>query len=264
MTRRLVLLPGGSPPSALFLFFLSFLTSVTSFSFSKSLCSSSSVIYSGNRFESAAVPSAVAFLPLAMSTFEAETQVEEADEASDEASEDSDEEEEEEWIEEEFELLTEKDFYDTEWKIGTVMDSSPSTIATTWVRLTTTAEGTNLATWGDSNRILARGKWAVDVPSQFFSISRESFGGWLGKQIWAGTLEDYYFMEGTVRGWSPISPASVIGQWQGIRLGVSKEERGVAPWFRREETEEEGERVEEETGEEEQNEKESGNGNEEP
>ena len=40
-----------------------------------------------------------------------------------------------------------------------------------------------------------------------------------------------------MRGWSPISPASVIGQWQAVRLGVvegdrvSKDERGEAPWF---------------------------------
>ena len=45
------------------------------------------------------------------------------------------------------------------------------------------------------------------------------------------------FLDGTVRGWSPISPASVIGQWQAVRLGVvegdrvSKDERGEAPWF---------------------------------
>eukprot|EP00584_Thalassiosira_punctigera_P001243 CAMPEP_0172525866 /NCGR_PEP_ID=MMETSP1067-20121228/890_1 /TAXON_ID=265564 ORGANISM="Thalassiosira punctigera, Strain Tpunct2005C2" /NCGR_SAMPLE_ID=MMETSP1067 /ASSEMBLY_ACC=CAM_ASM_000444 /LENGTH=269 /DNA_ID=CAMNT_0013309247 /DNA_START=22 /DNA_END=831 /DNA_ORIENTATION=+ len=141
-----------------------------------------------------------------------------------------------EWVEEEFELLTERDFYNTEWKIGTLMDDDPrnaKSIDTTWVRLLTTEDGDNKAVWGDGSE----GKWTVDVPTQFFSISKESFGGWLGKKIWAGTIEDYYYLEGTVRGWSPISPASVVGQWQGVRLGVvngdrvGEEERGEAPWF---------------------------------
>lgn len=41
---------------------------------------------------------------------------------------------------------------------------------------------------------------------------------------------------------SYASPASVVGQWQAIRLGVvdgervTAEERGVAPWFGREES----------------------------
>lgn len=159
-----------------------------------------------------------------------------------------DDDEEMEWVEEEFELLTERDFYNTEWKIGTLMDGaprSPTSIDTTWVRLMTTEDGTNKAVWGDGSK----GKWTIDVPSQFFSISKETFGGWLGKQIWAGTIEDFYYLEGTVRGWSPISPASVDGQWQAIRLGsmddggdrVTAEERGVAPWFMEEEEEEQKE-----------------------
>jgi hypothetical protein len=154
------------------------------------------------------------------------------------------EEDEMEWVEEEFELLTERDFYNTEWKIGTLMDNKPrdaKSIDTTWVRLVTTESGENEAIWGDGSK----GKWTIDVPSQFFSISKESFGGWLGKKIWAGTIEDFYYLEGTVRGWSPISPASVVGQWQGVRLGVvdgervTAEERGVAPWFAADEATEE-------------------------
>ena len=149
-----------------------------------------------------------------------------------------------EWVEEEFELLTERDFYNTEWKIGTLMDDKPrdpKSIDTTWARLVTTEAGENKALWGDGSK----GKWTIDVPSQFFSISKESFGGWFGKQIWAGTIEDFYYLEGTVRGWSPLSPASVIGQWQAIRLGVVEgervtvEERGEAPWFSIEEKDDE-------------------------
>ncbi|KAL7516909.1 hypothetical protein ACHAWX_001878, partial [Stephanocyclus meneghinianus] len=149
-----------------------------------------------------------------------------------------DDDDETEWVEEEFEVLSERDFYNTEWKIGTLMDNKPrvpSSIETTWVRLTTTEDGQNKAVWGDNSK----GRWVVDVPSQYFSISKETFGGWFGKKIWAGTIEDFYYLEGTVRGWSPVSPASVIGQWQAIRLGVvdgdrvTQEERGVAPWFQR-------------------------------
>ena len=132
-----------------------------------------------------------------------------------------------EWVEEEFETLTERDFYNTEWKIGTLMDNKPrdpKSIDTTWVRLSTTEEGTspfhyalfasdlcvssllssspgtNKATWGDGSK----GKWTVDVPSQYFSISKETFGGFFGKKIWAGNIDDFYYLEGTVRGWSPI------------------------------------------------------------
>jgi len=155
-----------------------------------------------------------------------------------------DEDDEMEWIEEEFELLAESDFYNTEWKIGTIMENKPreaSSIDTTWVRLVTTENGDNKAIWGDNSQ----GKWTIDVPSQFFSISKETFGGWFGKQIWAGTVDDFYYLDGTVRGWSPISPASVEGQWQGVRLGVvegdrvSVEERGEAPWFTAAESEDE-------------------------
>jgi len=146
-----------------------------------------------------------------------------------------------EWVAEEFELLTERDFYNTEWKIGTLMDNMPreaQSIDTTWVRLVTTDAGENKAIWGDG----AAGKWTVDTPSQFFSISKESFGGWLGKRIWAGTVDDFYFLDGTVRGWSPLTPASVVGQWQAKRLGpvdgedrCTDQERGTAPWFLSEE-----------------------------
>eukprot|EP00571_Detonula_confervacea_P010299 CAMPEP_0172300634 /NCGR_PEP_ID=MMETSP1058-20130122/2667_1 /TAXON_ID=83371 /ORGANISM="Detonula confervacea, Strain CCMP 353" /LENGTH=260 /DNA_ID=CAMNT_0013010457 /DNA_START=71 /DNA_END=853 /DNA_ORIENTATION=- len=160
-----------------------------------------------------------------------------------------------EMVEEEFELLTEKDFYNTEWKIGTLMENKPrdpKSIDTTWVRLVTTESGDNKAIWGDNSK----GTWKVDVPSQFFSISKESFGGWFGKQIWAGTIEDFYYLDGTVRGWSPISAASVDGQWQAVRLGVldgdrvTLEERGEAPWFAIEEEEDSEEKLELGSGEE--------------
>ena len=144
----------------------------------------------------------------------------------------SDEDDDEEWELEEFENLSEPDFYGSEWKIGTLMDGKKK-IVETWCRCVVKEDGQFLAIWGDG----AEGKWNFDSTNQFFSISKDTFGGWLGKQIWAGSVEDYYFMEGTVRGWSPLSPASVIGQWQMKRLGVAPDEAGVAPWFETEDEE---------------------------
>jgi hypothetical protein len=147
------------------------------------------------------------------------------------------EEEDEEWEFEEYERLSESDFYGSEWKVGTLMEGS-KTIDETWCRCAV-QDGQFIAVWGDGSD----GRWNFDAGSQFFSITKESFGGWFGKKIWAGTVDDYYFMEGTVRGWSPIQPASVIGQWQMKRLGVDPEEAGVAPWFSRDDegmSEEEG------------------------
>jgi len=95
--------------------------------------------------------------------------------------------------------------------------------------------------WGDG----AKGTWTLDVTSQFFSISKETFGGWFGKKIWAGSMDDYYFLQGSIRGWNPVSPASVLGSWQMKRLGVSPEEAGVAPWFMEEEVEEVKNEIEE-------------------
>eukprot|EP00554_Chaetoceros_debilis_P005385 CAMPEP_0194073176 /NCGR_PEP_ID=MMETSP0149-20130528/698_1 /TAXON_ID=122233 /ORGANISM="Chaetoceros debilis, Strain MM31A-1" /LENGTH=225 /DNA_ID=CAMNT_0038753151 /DNA_START=106 /DNA_END=779 /DNA_ORIENTATION=+ len=129
------------------------------------------------------------------------------------------------WEYEDYETLTEADFYQSEWKVGTVMEGKDK-IKETWCRLVV-KDGEFIAVWGDSGD----GKWNFDPNSQFLSISKESFGGWLGKKIWAGTLEDFYFMEGSVRGWGPLSSASVVGQWQAKRLGVDPDEAGTAPWF---------------------------------
>lgn len=139
-----------------------------------------------------------------------------------EESEDSDE-----WEYEEFEFLSESDFYSSEWKVGTLMDDKKNEIEETWCRLLL-QDGEFVCIWGDG----AKGKWNFDKTSQFLSMSKDTFGGWLGKQIWAGGIDDFYYLQGTVRGWSPISPASVVGQWQAKRLGISKDEDpGVAPWF---------------------------------
>mmetsp|Transcript_7796 Transcript_7796/g.11448 ORF Transcript_7796/g.11448 Transcript_7796/m.11448 type:complete len:237 (-) Transcript_7796:150-860(-) len=138
-----------------------------------------------------------------------------------------------EWEFEEYEKLTESDFFGSEWKVGTLMDGA-NKIDTTWCRCVV-QDGEFIAVWGDNSK----GKWSFDAGSQFFSITKDTFGGWFGKKIWAGSVEDYYFMEGTVRGWSPISSASVEGQWQMKRLGVDPDEAGTPPWFEENSEEEE-------------------------
>lgn len=133
-----------------------------------------------------------------------------------------DDEDEYEYVE--YDALTEAEFVGSEWLVGTNWDRSSDKIEETWVRLVVSEEGKNMCYWGDNSE----GKWSLDVASQFLSISKESF---FGKQIWAGVVEDYYFLQGTVRGWTYLMPASVLAQWQARRLGVDKEEAGVAPWF---------------------------------
>ena len=145
---------------------------------------------------------------------------------------DDDDDEEDEWEFEEYEDLRETDFYNSEWKVGTLMDGS-NNIEETWTRLIV-QDGEFICVWGDGSN----GKWNFDAASQFLSMSKDSFGGWLGKRIWAGSVDDFYYVQGTIRGWSPISPASVIGQWQAKRLGVDKDEVGLAPWFQDDEEEE--------------------------
>lgn len=144
------------------------------------------------------------------------------------AEEDDDEEVEYEYVE--YDILTEPEFVSSEWLVGTVMDKKPNNIAETWVRLAVDKDGKNVAIWGDNSQ----GTWNFDTANQFLSMSKENI---FGKDIWAGVVDDYYFSQGTVRGWNFLSAAAVVGQWQAKRLGVDREEAGVAPWFQ--ETEEE-------------------------
>ncbi len=129
------------------------------------------------------------------------------------------------WEYVEFDRLTESDLAGSEWLIGTCWDNRPAAIDETWCRLITNGkDGTNVAVWGDN----AQGKWSLDVATQYVTVSKTR--PW-GKQIWACLVEDYYYMRGTVRGWSFWTAAAVEGQWQARRLGVDPEEAGVAPWF---------------------------------
>lgn len=140
-----------------------------------------------------------------------------------------DEEEEYEYVE--YDILAEPEFMGSEWLVGTVMDKNPNKIVETWARLATDKDGKNIAIWGDGSE----GTWSFDVANQFLSISKEAL--W-GKDIWAGVVDDYYYTQGTVRGWNFFAAAEVKGQWQAKRLGVDPEEAGVAPWFQEDDEEE--------------------------
>lgn len=142
-----------------------------------------------------------------------------------------DDDEEEDWEYVEFESLTETDLIGSEWLVGTCWDDKADKIDETWCRLVTTEKGENLAVWGDNKE----GKWALDVATQYVTISKNYV--W-GKQIWAALVEDYYFLAGTVRGWTYVSAACVEAQWQAKRLGVDPEEAGTAPWFEEDDEEE--------------------------
>ena len=131
----------------------------------------------------------------------------------------------------EYDILTEPEFIKSEWLVGTVMDNNPNKIVETWVRLAYDEKGKAVAVWGDNSE----GSWNFDVASQFLSFSKENL---LGKQIWAGVVDDYYFTAGTVRGWNIFQPAAVVGQWQAKRLGIDPDEAGTAPWFETDEEEE--------------------------
>jgi hypothetical protein len=159
------------------------------------------------------------------------SQVVPTDQAGDNEKGDNEDEDEDEFEYVEYDTLTEEEFLGSEWLVGTVMDSNTKKVAETWCRLAVDKDGKNVAIWGDKSE----GNWNWDVANQFLSFSKTSL---VGKDIWAGVVEDYYYMAGTVRGWSFFSPASVLGQWQAKRLGADPEEAGTAPWNEQEEEEE--------------------------
>lgn len=146
----------------------------------------------------------------------------------------SDGEDDEEWEEVEYEYLSEAEFMNSEWLIGSVMDRNPNKIQETWVRLATDRDGKNVAIWGDNSQ----GTWSFDASNQFLSMSKESI---FGKAIWAGVVDDFYYTIGTIRGYNWWSAAAVLGQWQAKRLGVEEGEAGIAPWFQEGQQQEEEE-----------------------
>jgi hypothetical protein len=152
--------------------------------------------------------------------------------------EDNDDDDDDEYEYVEFDSLAESDFAGSEWLVGTVFENKENDIEENWVRLFVTEEGKNLAFWGDDSK----GTWNFDVASQFLTLSKDAL---FGKRIWACTTDDFYYLQGTVRGWTYLQSARVLAQWQARRLGVDPEEAGVAPWFEVDEEEDEDNNVDE-------------------
>jgi len=67
----------------------------------------------------------------------------------------------------------------------------------------------------------------------YLSFSRDFKFGWGGKRLFAAKLsrkQNEVFLDGLVRGWTPLEPATVMGQFQAIRLGVNRTVYGEPYW----------------------------------
>ena len=90
----------------------------------------------------------------------------------------------------EYDVLTEDEFTNSEWLVGTNWDRNPRKIDETWCRLVFDKDNKAVAIWGDRSR----GTWKLDVATQFLSISKESL--WAGKEIWACTVSRLLLLAG--------------------------------------------------------------------
>ena len=105
----------------------------------------------------------------------------------------------------------EADFVGSEWKIG-VLWRDKEKIDVTWVRCK--EDGNSEWGWG------ANGKWRLEDGS-FLTFTRDFPLGWNGKRLFSARVgADGNFVEGVVRGWKPFESATIMGEWQAIRLGV--------------------------------------------
>lgn len=113
------------------------------------------------------------------------------------------------------------DFADSEWKIG-VQWRDTKKIDVSWFRVKTNGS----SQWGFN--IGSSGQWKLD-DGLFITISQDFFLGWNGKRLYSARIgDDPNYLEGIIRGWKPWEPASVMGRWQAIRLGVKRP--NPPPW----------------------------------
>jgi len=121
------------------------------------------------------------------------------------------------------------DIAGSEWKIAIQWfddDGLPKRggeLQETWLRF----KEDYVVEWG----IGATGVWSLD--GQFLSISRDFALGWGGKRILSCKLaqkQNEAYIEGMVRGWTPLTAASVMGQWQALRLGIDRTPYGEPFW----------------------------------
>lgn len=118
----------------------------------------------------------------------------------------------------------ESDFNGSEWKIG-ILWNGKKKIDVSWIR----CKPMNELQWGFG----AEGKWRLE-DGTFVTFTRDFFLGWHGRRLFSAKIgEDSNYLEGVVRGWKPWDSATVMGQWEAIRLGVDRPEE--APWTNLEE-----------------------------
>jgi len=119
-------------------------------------------------------------------------------------------------------MYTAADFAGSEWKIGVLWRESEK-IDVTWFRC---KEDQN-SEWGWG----ADGKWKVE-DGIYFTVSRDFPLGWNGRRLFSAKIgRDPNYLEGIIRGWKPWEPASVMGSFQAIRLGVNR--TNPPPWENR-------------------------------
>lgn len=113
------------------------------------------------------------------------------------------------------------DFAGSEWKIGVNWRDSER-IDVSWFRIK--SDGTTQ--WGFN--IGSQGQWKMDE-GLYLTVSQDYLFGWNGKKLYSAKIsEDLNYLEGIVRGWKPWEPASVMGRWQAVRLGVDRP--NLPPW----------------------------------
>mmetsp|Transcript_84456 Transcript_84456/g.169027 ORF Transcript_84456/g.169027 Transcript_84456/m.169027 type:complete len:349 (-) Transcript_84456:214-1260(-) len=115
-----------------------------------------------------------------------------------------------------------EDFIKSEWKIAIMWEGSNKP-QETWIRFVDDFE----LEWG----LNAKGTW--EMSGQFLSFSRDFAFGIGGKRIFGAKLsrkQNEVYIDGLVRGWSPIAPANVMGQFQAMRLNVDRKEYGIPYW----------------------------------
>jgi len=119
-------------------------------------------------------------------------------------------------------FYNEAEFAGSEWKIG-ILWRDTSEIDVTWFRCKPDGD----SEWGYG--FGSDGKWRVE-DGAFITITRDFPLGWHGRRLFSARLgDDENYIEGVVRGWKPWEPASVMGRFQAIRLGV--ERPNPPPWL---------------------------------
>mmetsp|Transcript_30497 Transcript_30497/g.68390 ORF Transcript_30497/g.68390 Transcript_30497/m.68390 type:complete len:316 (+) Transcript_30497:61-1008(+) len=115
-----------------------------------------------------------------------------------------------------------EDFIKTEWKIAIQWEDSKK-ITETWIRFVDDFE----LEWG----LNAKGSWGLE--GQYLTFSRDFSFGWGGKRIYGAKLtrkQNEVYIDGIVRGWTPLMPANNLGQFQAMRLGVDRAPFGAPYW----------------------------------